>query len=171
MLCMDHVDRIIAQWAAERPDLNTSPMALIGRLKRVSVHLGHEMGKTFAAHGLSAADFDMLATLRRSGAPYRLSAGALMDSTMVTSGTMTHRIARLVKQGLVDRVPNPDDGRGVLIALTASGLQRIEAAVTDHVATQARLVSDLTAEDQAALIALLRKLTPGDQPSDENPAT
>lgn len=155
---MDHVDGIIAQWRAERPELELAPMALIGRVRRLSQHLGREMDKTFAAHGLSAAGFDVLATLRRSGAPYRLSAGVLMENTMVTSGTMTNRIDRLEQAGLVERVPNPEDGRGVLIALTEKGFALIDAAVGDHVATQTRLTEGLAPEEMEMLSALLRKM-------------
>jgi DNA-binding MarR family transcriptional regulator len=155
---MDHVDGIIAQWRAERPELELAPMALIGRITRLSQHLGREMDKTFAAHGLNAAGFDVLATLRRSGAPYRLSAGELMQNTMVSSGTMTNRIDRLERAGLVDRVPNPEDGRGVLIALTEKGAALIDAAVGDHVATQTRLAEGLEPEEMETLGALLRKM-------------
>ena len=155
---MDHVDGIIAQWRAERPELELAPMALIGRVKRLSQHLGREMDKTFAAHGLSAAGFDVLATLRRSGAPYRLSAGELMQNTMVSSGTMTNRIDRLEQAGLVERVPNPEDGRGVLIALTEKGFALIDAAVGDHVATQTRLTAGLTPAEMETLSGLLRKM-------------
>lgn len=155
---MDHVDRIIAQWRAERPELELAPMALIGRIKRLSQHLGREMDKTFAAHGLNAAGFDVLATLRRSGAPCRLSAGALMQNTMVSSGTMTNRIDRLEQAGLVERVPNPEDGRGVLIALTKKGGALIDAAVVDHVATQTRLTEGLAPDEMETLNSLLRKM-------------
>lgn len=159
MLCMDHVDQIIAQWRAERPDLDTGPMALVGRLRRLSNHMAAEMEKTFAAHGLKPADFDVLATLRRHGAPYALSPGALIASTMVTSGTMTHRLDRLEAMGLVARHANTNDRRAVEVQLTAEGLARIEAALADHVATQTRLVAPLDAEARTTLNTLLRMLT------------
>jgi DNA-binding MarR family transcriptional regulator len=161
---MDRVDRISAQWQRERPEIDHDAMALIGRIARLSRHLGHAMDKTFTAHDLNAASFDVLATLRRSGAPYRLSPGALLASTMVTSGTMTHRIDRLEREGLVRRIGNPDDARSVLIELTADGLARIDAAVTDHTATQTRLTASLSAEEQAQMTALLRKLLSGVEP-------
>ena len=148
---MDRVDRIIAQWAAVRPDLDTEPMALIGRMARIYTHLRSGMDETFARHGLNAAKFDVLATLRRSGAPYQLSPGVLLEATMVSSGTMTNRIDQLVKDGLVDRVPNPEDARSVLIALTSAGFEVIEAAVTAHVATQQRLLAGISAQDRAQL--------------------
>lgn len=158
---MDHVDKIVAQWGRERPDLDVGPMALIGRLKRLSQQLSRAMEKTWAAHGLNAASFDVLATLRRSAPPHRLSPGDLMDSTMVTSGTMTNRIDQLERAGLVERFRNPEDGRGFLISLSSKGFTVIDAAVTEHVETQAKLVSGLSADDRAALDALLKKFMAG----------
>lgn len=152
---MDHVDSIIAQWAQERPDLNTGPMAVIGRIKRLSDYLSREMEKTHARHGLSFASFDVLATLRRSGTPYSLSPGALLEATMVTSGTMTNRIDQLAKAGLVERTKNPDDGRGFLVTLTPKGYKVIDDAVTDHVETQQRLMAPLGAEDKRLLDRIL----------------
>lgn len=154
---MDRVDDIIAQWKCERPDLNVGPMELIGRIRRIAQHLSREMEKTFAAHGLTGASFDVLATLRRSGPPYSLSPGDLLATMMITSGTMTHRIDQLEKAGLVERTHNPDDGRGVIIALTRRGFALIDTAVTAHVKTQARLTAALSKKEQAALNALLRK--------------
>ncbi len=153
---MDRVDDIIAQWRRERPDLNVVPMELIGRLRRISLHLWREMDKTFAAHGLTDASFDVLATLRRSGPPYRLSPGDLLATMMITSGTMTHRLDQLEKAGFVERMPNPDDGRGLIIALTKRGFAVIDTAVTAHVKTQERLTSALSAKDRTALNALLK---------------
>jgi DNA-binding MarR family transcriptional regulator len=153
---MDHVDRILAQWRHERPDLSLDGMGLIGRLTRLRHHLAGEMAKTFAAHGLNSASFDVLATLRRHGAPFTLSPGALMASTMVTSGTMTNRIDQLQKAGLIERVDNPEDGRSKLVRLTPAGLEKIDAAVTDHVATQARLLGPLKSGQVERLDDLLR---------------
>lgn len=153
---MDHVDKIKAQWQKERPDLDVDPMGLIGRVKRLGLHLGREMEKTWADYGLTAASFDVLATLRRSGAPFRLSPSDLIVSTMVTSGTMTNRIDQLVKAGFVERVPNPDDGRGFLISLTDRGFAVIDEAVAAHVETQARLVSQMPEAERAQLDALLK---------------
>jgi DNA-binding MarR family transcriptional regulator len=155
---MDHVDRIIAQWNRERPDLDVGPMALLGRLNRVRQHLGREIEQVLAKHGLSAAGFDVLATLRRSGAPFRLSPGELLATTMVTSGTMTNRIDQLEKEGLVERIKNPEDGRSVLIALTPEGRERVDRAVEAHVANQHRLVDGLDARQRQELDAALRVL-------------
>jgi DNA-binding MarR family transcriptional regulator len=153
----DHVDRILAQWRKERPDLDVEPMGLLGRLARLSTYLGREVEKTFSAFGLSSASFDVLAALRRSGKPYRLSPGDLLATTMITSGTMTNRIDQLEKAGLVERLTNPDDRRSVLIALKPEGLALVERAVTAHVANQHRLTALLDPDERAALDRIARK--------------
>lgn len=152
---MDHVDRILKQWNRERPDLDVNPMGLLGRLGRLHTYLVREIEAVLAQHGLNRASFDVLATLRRAGTPFQLSPGDLLAATMVTSGTMTNRIDQLEKQGLVERIPNPQDGRSVLIGLTEQGLALVDRAVTDHVANQHRLTSSLSAEEFEALNALL----------------
>lgn len=154
---MDRIAAILTQWNRERPDLDVAPMGLIGRLMRVSRHLAREVERNLAAHGLNRPSFDVLATLRRAGPPYALSPGGLMNAMMVTSGTVTNRIDQLEKAGLVVRRPNPEDGRGFLIALTDSGFSTVEQAVTTHVATQTRLVAGLTERERAALDALLQR--------------
>lgn len=153
---MDHVDRILEQWRRERPDLDVAPMGTIGRIKRLYDHLVREIAKTAASHGLKLARFDVLATLRRSGDPYALTPRELIASTMVTSGTMTHRIDQLVRAGYVRRVSNADDGRSVLIALTPEGFDVIDAAVTDHVLTESRLTSGLSEPERRRLDRLLK---------------
>jgi DNA-binding MarR family transcriptional regulator len=153
---MDQVDRILEQWRQERPDLDIKAMGLIGRLARLTLCLRHEMEQTWAAFGLNGASFDVLATLRRSGPPYRLSPGDLLESTMVTSGTMTNRIDQLEKAGFVERIKKPDDGRGVFVALTDKGFKVIDAAITEHVATQNRLISVLSEKDFQRLNAGLK---------------
>lgn len=156
ILGMDHVDRILAQWHLERPDLDVAPMGLIGRIKRLNLTVTREMEKTWAEHGLNGPSFDMLATLRRAGPPFSLSPSDLIASTMVTSGTMTNRIDQLQKSGYVKRVKNPDDGRGFLISLTEKGFDVIDAAVTAHVATQGKLVSGLSDKEKATLDKALK---------------
>ncbi|MEO5326064.1 MarR family transcriptional regulator [Mesorhizobium sp. CC13] len=158
---MDRVDDILAQWNRERPDLDVAPMGLIGRISRLAQHLGREMEKTFARHGLNYASFDVLATLRRSGAPYALSPGDLSATMMITSGTMTNRVDQLEKAGLVERRLNPDDRRSFIVSLTDKGFATIDAAVTDHVATQTRVVEMLTPDERAVLNALLSKFLVG----------
>ena len=152
---MDHVDAILAQWRRERPDLDVEPMGLLGRLTRLTTHLRHEIEKNLAHHGLAPPSFDILATLRRAGAPHRLSPGDLLATAMVTSATMTNRIDQLEKAGLVERLPNPDDGRSVLVGLTAKGRALVDEAVATHVATQHRLVASLDASDRQTLDRLL----------------
>lgn len=154
---MDHVDRILAQWNRERPDLDVEPMGLFGRLARLRTHLAREIEKALAEHGLNSASFDVLATLRRSGPPYRLSPGDLIATTMVSSGTMTNRLDQLEKAGLIERSHNPDDRRSVIIALTPKGSALVDDAVTSHVANQHRLLENLSTEERAALDGLLRK--------------
>lgn len=158
---MDHVDKILKQWHQERPDLDVAPMGTIGRVKRLNHTLMRAMEQTWAEYGLTDASFDVLATLRREGEPYALSPGDLMASTMVTSGTMTHRINQLEKAGLIERVKNPNDGRGFLISLSQRGFELIDAAVAAHVATQAQLVSGLTKAQQEQLDDLLKQFLAG----------
>lgn len=162
---MDRIDKILDQWRIERPDLNTSAMGLFGRLRNLTLHLAREMESTFARFGLNAANFDVLATLRRSGEPYTLSPGDLMETMMVTSGTMTNRIDQLEKTGLVARKQNPNDGRSFLIALTPKGFGLIDEAVTAHVETQTRLVSMLSIEERGSLDDLLRTYLEGFEPA------
>jgi DNA-binding MarR family transcriptional regulator len=152
---MSQVDKILEQWNRERPDLEVRSMGLTGRFKRIGRHLEREMEKVFAEHGLNLASFDVLATLRRAGPPYRLSPGDLMASTMVTTGTMTHRVDQLVKAGFVERIKNQDDGRSVLVSLTKRGLKIIDAAVTDHVANLNRLTGGITDSEFNRLDRLL----------------
>ena len=158
---MDHVDTIIAQWNEQCPDLEVAPMALVGRVKRLSMLLTRGMEKTWAEFGLNGPSFDVLATLRRSGPPYSLSPGDLIASTMVTSGTMTNRICQLEKAGLVERIQNPEDGRSFLISLTEKGFRIIDEAVAAHVVTQAQLVSGLSEKQRRELEALLRTFLAG----------
>lgn len=154
---MDHVDHILTQWRRERPDLDVGPMGLLGRLHRLSTHLGREVEAVLLKHGLSSSAFDVLATLRRAGSPYRLSPGDLLAMTMVSSGTMTNRIDQLEKAGLVERIHNPQDRRSVLISLTDRGFAIVEAAVGAHVENQHRLVAHLSEEERAALDGLLKR--------------
>ena len=154
---MDHVDRILEQWNRERPDLDVAPMGLFGRLARLRTHVAREIEKALMAHGLNSASFDVLATLRRSGPPYRLSPGDLIATTMVSSGTMTNRLDQLEKAGLIERLDNPEDRRGVIIALTSMGFALVEEAVTAHVENQHRLLGGLDAQERATLEGLLRK--------------
>ncbi|MBO9453549.1 MarR family transcriptional regulator [Tropicibacter sp. R16_0] len=154
---MFDIEEIRAQWAKQRPDIDTEPMGVIGRVVRLSALFSEEMSKTFARHGLTAASFDVLATLLRSGPPHALSPNQLLATMMVTSGTMTNRIDQLEKDGLVERVQNPQDKRSVHVKLTASGIRKIDAAVSDHVVVQKRLVEALSELDRSELNNILDK--------------
>lgn len=162
---MDHVDKILTQWQQERPDLNVAPMGTLGRIKRLNQSLMSRMETTWAEYGLNDSSFDVLATLRREGPPYALSPSGLMASTMVTSGTMTHRLQQLEKAELIERVKNPADGRGFLISLSEKGFALIDEAIAAHVATQAELVSGLSDNQRAQLDELLKQFLAGLEPT------
>lgn len=153
----DHVSSILAQWAVERPDLDVSPMGIVGRISRLSLVVDRELEPVFAQFGLNHWSFDMLATLRRSGAPYQLSPTELFRSMMVTSGTMTNRIDRLTGKDLVRRIPDPEDRRGILVELTDQGRKLIDSALASHVSNEERLLQSLSPEEQSTLAALLGK--------------
>lgn len=148
---MDAVDRIIQQWGRERPDLELSPMATIGRAKRCAALLQRRLEETFARFGMSNWEFDVMATLRRSGAPYRLAPTVLFSTLMITSGTMTHRLKRLQANGWIERQDNPDDARSKLVQLTPEGLALIDRAVTAHVENERRILSPLSKQTMAEL--------------------
>lgn len=151
----DHVGEILAQWARERPDLDTSPMGVIGRLHRLAARLDAELRTVFAEAGLGDGEFDVLATLRRSGAPYSLTAGELAASAMVSSGAVTKRVDRLVSRGLVRRDVGDADGRSRQVSLTEGGLALIEDLVPLHVANEHRLLSGLSELERSRLAHLL----------------
>jgi DNA-binding MarR family transcriptional regulator len=155
----DAVDRILEQWAAERPDLDASPMGIIGRISRLGRIQGTAIGATLARHGLQRDEFDVLATLRRSGAPFQLTPTQLRSSMMVTSGTMTHRLDKLEEAGLIARRPDPADRRGLLIGLTRKGRGLVDRAVADHLATEHELLAALSPAERERLAGLLRRLT------------
>jgi Transcriptional regulators len=152
----DEVDRIVAAWHRERPDLDVSPLTVLSRVSRLARHLDLARRSAFARSQLESWEFDVLAALRRAGAPYRLSPGALLTQTLVTSGTMTNRIDRLVAKGLVVREPSPEDRRGVLVRLTPEGLARVDAAMTDFLAAETAILQDLTPAQREQLADLLR---------------
>lgn len=154
----DPVDQILTQWHQERPDLDVSPMGVIGRIMRLSRHLERHIKTTFAEFGLNLGEFDVLATLRRSGQPFQLSPTVLFNTLMVSSGTMTHRLDQLEKAELIRRIPDPSDRRGTLIQLTDKGFNLMEQAIEAHVANEHQLLSDLGRSDQEELAQLLRDL-------------
>ncbi|MFI9202247.1 MarR family winged helix-turn-helix transcriptional regulator [Streptomyces sp. NPDC053048] len=154
----DHVDQVLEQWAKQRPDLDVSPMAVIGRLQRLSLLIGAELRRTFAAHDLDAASFDVLATLRRSDAPHRLTPAELMRSAMVTSGAITQRLDRLEARGLVLRTRSASDGRSVHVSLTDDGRALVDRVLPDHIATENRLLAAVTDAERETISRALRSL-------------
>lgn len=159
---MDRADIAVEQWARERPDLPALPMAVFGRLSDAAERVMRDhMNPLFAEAGLQPGEFDVLATLRRSGEPYLLSPTRLYEAAMISSGGMTNRLDRLERAGLVERRPDPTDRRGKLIALTEAGKRVIDETIDRHVANEERLLSVLTPAEQKQLDALLRKLIAG----------
>ena len=154
----DAVDRIAAQWARERPELDCSPMEVVGRIHRVAGLLDTALRPPFAAEGLGNGDFDILASLRRAGAPYRLSPSELAATTMVTGGAVTKRVDRLAAAGLVTRTVAEHDGRGRLIELTAEGLAVVDRVVAKHWENEDQLLAPLSAAEREAMVKSLRKL-------------
>jgi DNA-binding MarR family transcriptional regulator len=154
----DYVDVILEQWARERPDLDAAPMGTIARVWRLARLSEAATEENFAEHGLSRGGFDVLAALRRSGAPYELSPTELYSSLLISSGAMTNRIDRLEEMGLVERIPHADDRRGIRVVLTERGRRVIDDAVRDHLENERRMLSVLSPEERRVLPALLRKL-------------
>lgn len=152
----DEVDRLVAAWARERPGLDTTPMLVLSRVTRLARHLDLARREAFEAHQLETWEFDVLTALRRSGAPYQLSPGRLLRETMVTSGTMTNRVDRLATKGLVVRMPDPDDRRGVLVRLTSDGRNRVDAALDGLLEQERLLLDSLTTSQRESLAAMLR---------------
>jgi DNA-binding MarR family transcriptional regulator len=164
----DHVDHIQAQWRRERPDLDPSPMGVIGRISLSARSLSRGLDATFASFGLNSGEFDVLATLRRSGPPYQLTPTGLFTDLMLSSGAMTNRLDRLERAGLITRAPDPTDRRGTLVGLTPHGLELIDAAIVAHLQTEEGLLAALAPDEREQLAGLLRKLllslAPGGEP-------
>lgn len=152
----DHVSTVMAQWQRERPDLDTSPQGVIARLHRLALRLTDELVEVYATHGLGEGEFDILATLRRQGPPYALTPTELAAQTMVTSGAITKRVDRCIARGWATRQSRDEDGRGRVITLTAAGRDLIDAAFTDHMANEHRLLASFSARDRATLARLLQ---------------
>ncbi|MEU7066349.1 MarR family winged helix-turn-helix transcriptional regulator [Streptomyces sp. NPDC051578] len=157
----DAVDAITDQWHAVRPDLNTVPMAVFGRINRIARAVSEEMERTYNRYGVSLGEFDVVATLRRSGAPYTLSPRQLSATLMLTSGGMTGRLDKLEKAGLLCRNPDPNDRRGLQVTITERGLKLIDEAVAAGLEVQRAALSGLDGEEVEALSGLLRKLMAG----------
>lgn len=154
----DTVDGFLEQWAKERPDLDVSPMGAIGRLSRASRLMERGVKSYFATEGLESWEFDVLATLRRSGAPYTLTPKELGVMTMVGSAAMTNRVDQLVSRELVTREVDPSNRRRLLISLSPAGLELVDRVVEGHVANERRMLEGLDAEELRQFNTLLRKL-------------
>ena len=152
----DEVDRLIAAWKRERPDLDLSPLAVLSRITRIARHL--DIARRDAFGDLENWGFDVLAALRRTGSPHQLSPGQLMQETMVTSGTMTNRLDRLEELQLITREQDPDDGRGSLVTLTKSGMRAVDSALEGLLENERELLGTLSAKDRELLADLLSKL-------------
>lgn len=155
----DSVDRIVAQWAKARPDVDVSPMEVLGRLSRLTRLFERQLQVIFSQYSLQPGEFDILATLRRADVEGNgLTAGQLSESTMVTSGAITNRIDRLLAKGLITRETDPRSRRSIRVALTQNGLEAVDAALQDHIANEERLLSTMTADQREQLEELLRAL-------------
>ncbi|PPL19947.1 MarR family winged helix-turn-helix transcriptional regulator [Microterricola pindariensis] len=154
---LDRVAQIQQEWHRERPELDPSPMGVIGRIHRLGEYLSEEIVVVYKRHGLGEGEFDVLAALRRAGAPFERAPGELAQHTMVTTGAMSKRIDRLEERGLVSRRVSAVDGRARVIALTGAGRELVDRAVTEHLANERRLLDALSPEDVAALEAVLTR--------------
>ena len=155
----DEVDRIVDAWTRERPDLDFAPLQVLSRVGRLARHLDRARKESFSTSGLESWEFDVLSALRRAGDPYQLSPKALLQQTLVSSGTMTNRIDRLVERGLVHRRTDPNDGRGIFVVMTAKGRDSVDSAISNLVSAETVLLSTLPPADRERLAALLRKLS------------
>ena len=159
----DEVDGVVEAWATERPDLDLGSMQIWSRIDRLAGILDGHRKRAFAQHSIEGWEFDVLAALRRAGAPHRLSPGQLLRETHVTSGTMTNRVDRLVARGAVTRESDPNDGRGVQVALTDQGLALVDAALASLLDVEQELLSGWPEGDCDQLSSLLRRLLLGNE--------
>ncbi|SNR46208.1 MarR family winged helix-turn-helix transcriptional regulator [Blastococcus mobilis] len=160
-MARDRVSDYLEQWRRERPDLDPAPMGVVGRLSRASELISRTTRAYFADHGLQAGEFDVLATLRRSGAPFTLTPGQLAESTMVSSAAITNRLSRLEDKGLLVRRTDPSNRRNVLVALTDDGLALVDDIVEGHLENERRLLTPLAPEEQEQLAVLLARFLAG----------
>ncbi|GAA2242736.1 MarR family transcriptional regulator [Herbiconiux moechotypicola] len=155
----DTVDEIVDAWMREHPGLDFSPLKILSRVTRLAKQLEKTRRASFATAELEPWEFDVLAALRRAGTPHELSPKALLEQTYVSSGTMTNRIDGMVRRGLVERRTDPNDGRGVLVSMTAEGRIRVDQAISHLVTAETELLAGLSRADQDRLATLLRRLS------------
>jgi DNA-binding MarR family transcriptional regulator len=158
MSTSDEVDRIVDAWQQERPDLDVAPLQVLSRVSRLARHLDIARREAFAANDLELGEFDVLAALRRAGKPYALTPSALISQNLVTSGTMTNRIDRLESKNLVARMPDPTDGRGVLVQLTQAGKTAVDRALDELLAREKSLLATISKADREKLANVLRDI-------------
>jgi DNA-binding MarR family transcriptional regulator len=161
----DGVDLIVEQWRRERPDLDSSPIGVVGRISRLARELEQRLEPVYREHGLEPGWHDALATLRRTGPPYRLRPSEFTGALMLTSSGTTKRLDRLEQAGLITRAPDPADRRGTLITLTPKGLELIDNVTEAHLDNERQLLASLSDTEQSRLADLLRKLQLGLPPS------
>jgi DNA-binding MarR family transcriptional regulator len=158
MSTSDEVDRIVDAWQQERPDLDVAPLQVLSRVSRLARHLDIARREAFAVNDLEPGEFDVLAALRRAGRPYALTPSALISQNLVTSGTMTNRIDRLESKNLVARMPDPTDGRGVLVQLTQAGKSAVDRALDELLAREKSLLATVSKADREKLANVLRDI-------------
>lgn len=160
----DLVDLVLSQWGQECPNLDTSPMSVLSRVFRLNAFAARDVNRAFKRYNLHQGEFDVLATLYRTGAPHAMNPQKLVDALLLTSGAMTNRLDRLEQAGLLARTPNPEDRRGVIVALTAEGLRVIKLVLKDYLRELDTLLAPLTAAERRQMAGLLKKLLiPHDQ--------
>jgi DNA-binding MarR family transcriptional regulator len=155
----DDVDRIVTAWRRERPDLDVSPLEVLSRITRIAKHVDKFRRDAFRTSGIESWEFDVLAALRRAGAPYRLSPKSLLHETLVSSGAMTHRLTKLERRGFITRSSDPDDGRGVVVQLTQSGVEAVDTALSHLVHAEHTLLASLGSTEKKEVAKALRSLT------------
>ncbi|MFQ0976873.1 MarR family transcriptional regulator [Vibrio campbellii] len=157
---MDAIDRVVSQWAKEKPELDTEPMAIMGRLMRIAKHMENHVAELHKRYDLKMGEFDVLATLRRSGKPYRLTPSELISSMMLTSGAMTNRLDKLEKKGLIAREHSKEDRRSVTVELTAKGFDLIDSLIEQHLQAQHELMGSLSSAEKGQVNQALKLLLP-----------
>ncbi|MBN3492910.1 MarR family winged helix-turn-helix transcriptional regulator [Vibrio neptunius] len=153
---MDAIDRVVEQWAKEKPELDTEPMAIMGRLLRIAKHMETEVTQLHKRYDLKLGEFDVLATLRRSGSPFRLTPSELIDSMMLTSGAMTNRLDKLESKSLIAREHSKEDRRSVTVQLTDEGFTLIDKIIEEHAQVQQKLVKGMNSNQKRQINQILK---------------